>query len=365
MLKPPDRSPGAFGRPRDKEPVMPGQYPPSNFESLVGSFLQSYTAMKASRRADAEQDIRDRQAKRADQLQRIQLDESGYDEIPMPKIGPPPGQSWTQRLGRMISGGPEQPAAIVMKTHQSSRERELANASAARVADREDQQSYGLELEGVRARDARALQAEREAGADRRNREDNAASLRRTSIEVAPRAQAQTDQQRREFFDNAVAAAGGDAVQAMKNVEQFQLPLARKFGATRIDYHAAAARYRDSRAALTRESIASREEIAARRGNTVQATMRAQLRPDLYGQPGRDASGAAPVAQQPSAPAGRMADRDLWEVLRDRGMSADEATARVRARKPQLSAADTERARTNRAFAAELTQRGYEAGVDY
>jgi hypothetical protein len=298
-------------------------YPPSNFEALVGSFLQSYTAMRASRRADAESDIRDRQAKRADQLQRIQMDEAGYDEIAMPKIGPPPDQGFFGKVGQFLSGGPDQPGPIVMKTHQSTREREQIDARAAHLADVSEQERYGLELEGIRAANARKLEAERQAGDMARTVANNRTQLQVAGIQKQPNLQDATKDDlaiKHQVINDAIDATGGHAQEAY---DQLPADVKRKYRIGANDMNAGVERWRNSRAMLTRETIQSREDIAAQKNATKDA-----IRQRLLGGGGSVARGGGAAAVDPAT----MSNADAWEYYVKQGMTPEQATAKVQSR---------------------------------
>jgi hypothetical protein len=257
------------------------QYPPSSFEALVGSFLKSYSAVKGIQHDAAEQKIRQRQADRADQMQRIQMDEAGYDEIAMPTIEAPPGQSFAQKVGRFLSGGPEQPGPIVMKTHQSQREREIQDAGAAHTADREDTQAYGLELEALRAKNDR----------------ERTAMNNRTQIQVAgmqkqPNAQDATKNDlaiKHQVINDAIDATSGRAQEAY---DQLPADVKRKYRIGANDMNAGVERWRNSRAMLAREGIQSREDIAGKKGSNKEL-----FRQRLLGS-GTGAPAGDPVAEQ-------------------------------------------------------------------
>ena len=113
---------------------MPGPYPPSSFESGVAAFLNSYSlvsGIKADKQAAAD---RKRAADNADAMQQVQLKEAGYDRITMPTIQAPPNpdQSFAQKVGGYLSnhfgGGNDMPSEVLMKTHASARDTEIANA---------------------------------------------------------------------------------------------------------------------------------------------------------------------------------------------------------------------------------------------
>jgi hypothetical protein len=233
------------------------QYPPSAFEAAVAGFLQGYGTVSGIRQQRQEAADRSRAANRADQMARIQINEAGYDEVPMPKIEAPPGQNILQKVGRFLSG-PEQPSSIVVKTHPSVRETEISGAQQFETG--RDQARFGneravTELQG--ALQAR-LDANRQAHEDARNAADNRTRLAVAGMEKGSRSDVLKASLRDAFFDQAVAAANGDPVQAQRNVGTYQMSDAVKFKASRADYYAAAARYSDRKAELTREGIAAR-----------------------------------------------------------------------------------------------------------
>lgn len=141
---------------------MPGQYPPSSFESLVGQFLNSYGMVKGMKRDQSEQKIREQAAKRADQLEQVKLNEAGYDRLTMPTIqAPPPGdQNFAQKVGGFLSdhfGSKDQPQEIVMKTHPSAHDEDVANEQQFITGRDERAFAHTDLLEGIKAKQAADL----------------------------------------------------------------------------------------------------------------------------------------------------------------------------------------------------------------
>ena len=266
---------------------MPNVYPPSSFESAVAGFLQAYgtvSGIKADKQAAAD---RKRAADNADAMQQVQLKEAGYDRITMPTIQAPPSpdQSFAQSVGHTLknyfSGGSDQPSSIIMKTHPSARDTEIAG-----------NQTFELGRDQAHFTNERDVATIREQAANTRNQntinaENTRATARNaTDVQVAGlnheiQARALFQGQRDKFFTDAVAAAGGDPVQAMKNVEQFQMPQARAYRATRTDYHAAAARLN----APAEELKKARAELDLQRAAQLSGTGSKLLPKDLNGAP--------------------------------------------------------------------------------
>lgn len=345
---------------------MPENYTPSPFAAAVGSFLQTYSTVSGIKQDKQAAADRKRAANRADELQRIQMDQAGYDEITMPTIEAPPPQNFeqgvAQHLRQFFSGGPDEPGSIVVKTHPSAHdtdmqaqfqnERDLESMREAIATNRFNATQAG---ENARA-------AATQSGENARSAANNATSLKVAGIDHSVQAQALADRQRTEFFDTALQAAGGDAVQAMSNVEKYQMPQARKFGATRTDYHAAAARYRDSKAALTREGIDAANERAAARGGT-------QILPkDLNGKPipppAPTATGQQSRDWDSAAAAARAQGKDPVALLgpRPSQQQTSAATPNATTRNTplrSLTTAEKSQAHRDPSYAAQLTSAGY------
>jgi hypothetical protein len=213
-------------------------YSPSGFEQGVAAFFGTYNAGKEQQRQQQEQALRKRQADTADQEAQVRLNEAGYDRITMPTIQAPPDQSFASRVGNFLHGGPAEPGSIVMKTHPSVRETEIAGARQAHLTDVAASDQHDLMMEALRAADARKLEADRNAGADRRNNADNATRVQTTGMEVAPRIRAQAADEKAIFAHDAVWAAQGSGVDAIKAVmaDPRQMARAKTLGITPIDY---------------------------------------------------------------------------------------------------------------------------------
>jgi hypothetical protein len=230
----------------------------SEFEAAVGSFLQNYAASKGLRSQQSEQRIRERQANRADQMAQVQMNEAGYDVLPMPKIEAPPGQNFAQKVGRFLSGGGDESDSIVMKTHPSVRESEIAGEHQFDLSRDQARFSNDRAVEELKAALQSRIEQSRESAADRRNNADNATRLQVAGMDKSVQRDKLDAGERDAFFDQAVAASNGDPVRAQTNVGTYQMPQAVRFKASRADYYAAAARYRDRKAELTREGIEAR-----------------------------------------------------------------------------------------------------------
>lgn len=254
------------------------QYPPSGFEALVGNFLSSYAQMKGLKMQQRESDQRAQQAKTADQLAQIQMNEAGYDRISLPKIEAPPDQGFFSKVGHFLSGGPEQPGLIVMKTHQSTRERETQDARTAHVADVAESERFDLELEGIKAANERE-----------RTRMNNRTQITVAGMQKQPNAQDATKDEidiKHQIIDDAINANGG---YAQKAYDQIPGDVKRKYRIGATDMNAGTQRFTDRRAALAREAVQSREDIADKKGSNKEA-----FRRQLLGQAG----GGDPAAQQ-------------------------------------------------------------------
>lgn len=280
------------------------QYPPSSFESLVGNFLNSYGAVKGIQRDRSEQAIREQQAKRQDQMAQVQLDEAGYSRLTMPTIGPPPDESFTQKVGRFLSGGTPAPSEVIVKTHPSAHDTDVANAQAFETS--RDTAHYANE---------RAIEELKIAAQTAESRNRNKTAITVAGIDHDAQSRALEDKQRTEFFDNAVAEAGGDPVQAMKNVERFQMPQAKKYGATRMDYHAAAAR----RNAPGEELKKARAELDLQRAGQVAGQSQFMAPPGVKPPPGPKTAAPSPTAAARLSP---LADTDKQAAQKDPGFAS-------------------------------------------
>jgi hypothetical protein len=355
---------------------MPQQQYVSPFEAAVGNFLSSYAAMKGLRMQQGEAADRRKQAQRADQMARIQMNEAGYDEVQMPTIEAPPGQSWAQRIGRMISGGPEQPGSIVMKTHPSIHEQDLAGERDFITGRDTANFAHQDLLEAIKAKNERALNADRESGADRRNTQDNATRLQSTAMEVAPRTRALTNDERASFAHDAVWAAQGSGVAAIKAVlaDGRLSARAKALGVTPVDYASAQQEFADRLTAKSRgmDPFAADLDAKLKGGNPATGS-------DPYAGPraawdraagalrqqGRDpASELGP--RPPNAPGGnkQSGDIDLRAGGTHPNNGASTPTTGTAPRAP-LSAHDKSMAKSDPKFAAFLTANGYRAGVDF
>lgn len=282
----------------------------SEFEAAVGGFLQNYAAVRGLKIQEGEAADRRRQAKRADQMARVQMNEAGYDEIQMPTIQAPPGQNFAQKVGRFLSG-PEQPDTIVMKTHPSTRETEIAGNQQFETGRDQSHFKNDLAVEELRGALQSRLDANRQTHEDARNRDDNSTRLAVAGMEKGARREVLNAGLRDAFFDQAVAASGGDPVRAQTNVGTYQMADAIKFKASRADYYAAAARYNDRKAELTREGIASRG------GGGFMPP------PGVKPPTGRPASNTPKTAVQPSSGSlAPLADVDRQAAQKDPGFAA-------------------------------------------
>lgn len=296
----------------------------SGFEAAVGSFLQNYAAMRGLKQQDQESALRKRQADRADQMQQIQMGEAGYDVLPMPKVEQPPGQSFFQRVGHFLAGGDAEPGSIVMKTHPSVHEQDVASEHEFQTS--RDQSVYNREMavEKLRASINAATERMRQDREDARNNADNATRLKVAGMENAPRMAATQRGEREALADSAVEAAGGDYMKAGQILATNRPGDAVRVGMTDADLQAAAQRFADRRAQLTREGIESREGMAAIRAGSFMPP------PGVAPPPGR--------ATSPSPPLVKLAP---------------------------LAESDKQAARSNPAFAAHLQALGYKPGVDF
>lgn len=290
----------------------------SGFEAGVGQFLQNYAAMKGLKMQQGEADDRRRAMKRADELQKVQLDQAGYDVLPMPKIERPPAQGFAQNVGRFLSdhfgGGSPEPGEIVMKTHPSQHEKDVAESEAFTTS--RDAAAFGQQqaIEQLRAGIAASQERYRQGQENSRNNADNATRLQIAGMERGAQARKLDNDERDAFFDSAVEAAGGDAVQAMKNAERFQKAKAVQYHATRTDYHAAAARYRDRRAALEGRRI----DIAQQNADIKAGD--AQRKADILKGLGVGAPAAAAGGSQQAGPANIISSSE-YRQLRAQGFT--------------------------------------------
>lgn len=263
---------------------MPGPYPPSNFAAAVGSFLDSYalvSGIKSQRRMDR---MAMQRAESEKAVRQADLYDRGYTEQKMPEILRPPATSWEQSVGRFLKdrlgGGPEEPGTFLTKTHPSVRETEIAGARQAHVADVAEEERYGLMLEGVKAADARKLEADRNAGDTERTRMSNATSLRVAGMNREPTAmQARDDREAQTVagVERAIQAANGNAQVA----HQLYHAANRGQNVPAEYFMAAAQRFTERKAVLAEADRQSREGIAATRrgsGSAFEEDLRERLR---------------------------------------------------------------------------------------
>lgn len=297
-------------------------YPPSPFESAVGGFLQGYNTTSGIRQRKQEAALQKRQADRADQLAQVQLGQQGYDVLQMPKVEAPPDQNLFQKVGFWLQHRNDEPQSIVMKTHPSVHETDVQNQESFAREQAQAGFSNQRAIEELRAAISAKELAAREAGADRRNREDNATSIRVAEMNNAPRQQQTALEDKHAFIDDALAAAGGNALTAIHNVASNPKLLARAqaLGLNRFDYAAGEQRFGDRKAQLSRETIQSREDIAGSKNANSAAFRNALL---------------GPQGQQQGADPSTMSDADAWEYYVNHGMTPAQATAQVNARRKQ------------------------------
>jgi hypothetical protein len=242
----------------------------SGFEAAVGNFLQTYAGMRGLQQQAGEAADRRRQAKRADQLGQIEMADRGYTTLQMPTVQPP---SFEQGVGRRVlngvrdflSGGPDEPSSIVMKVSPSIREGEIANEQQFTTGRDTARFSNDRAVEELRGAIQTRLDANRQTHEDARNAADNRTRLAVAGMEKGAQREHIDAGLRDSFFDQAVAASNGDVQAAMQNVGKYQMASAVRYKASRADYYAAAARFRDRKAELAREGYQNREEIAAQR----------------------------------------------------------------------------------------------------
>lgn len=296
-------------------------YPPSGFESAVGGFLQGYSTVSDIRQRKQAAAAQKKASERADQMQKVQLDQAGYDEITMPKIEAPPDQNFMQRVGHFLMHRNDEPQSIVMKTHPSVHETDVQNQQTFARSQSEASFANQRAIEDLRAAISARDTSVREAGADRRNDADNATSLRIAGMNNAPRQQQTALEDKHAFIDDAIAASGGNALTAIHNIASNPRLMARAqaLGLNRFDYAAGEQRFSDRRAQLSREGIQSREDIAGNKDAATTAFRNALIGPQ----------GAAQQQGDPST----MSDADAWEYYVKQGMTPAQATAQVNARR--------------------------------
>lgn len=276
-------------------------YPPSSFESMVGNFLNSYGAVKGIQRDRSEQAIREQAAKRQDQMAQVQLDEAGYDRLTMPTIGAPPDQSFAQKVGRFLSGGTPAPSEIIVKTHPSAHDTDVANAQAFETS--RDTARFGQQtlLEGIKAQQAAALEKARQDAENQRASGHDAARIKAAGISATARG------------PNTMTGLthAGTAVNSQIMQTNREITAAQKVKSTGLSRRATPADSADYNTAVggIPALVAKRDSLQGVYGG-IAARMQGATNP-----------GGAPVS-----------DADLWEHLVGQGLSADEATAQVKAR---------------------------------
>lgn len=306
---------------------MPEQ---SGFASAVGGFLQGYGTVKQMQLADAESRRRDQEAKDAALARKIELDRAGYSLV---DLTPPSVQrhGFLAKVGSFLSGGTDTERTLVpIKDHESADEanRRIAADNARAL----ESQREGFETSFHAADNAtRITEANiREAGDDRRSAASNAtqryvadryagsAQLGR-AIELRNRNIAEKEK----AIDDAIAAAStvsaNGTIDANRAYNAIPLVVRQKYGIGAADMNAGLVRFRDRKPALTREAIAQRDRsAAARKGSSWLAP------------PAATSDAARTVGGDPTA---TMSDADAWEYWTKHGLSPDQATARVKARR--------------------------------
>ena len=290
-------------------------YPPSPFEAAVAGFLGSYGAAKDRRAQSAELALRKRQADAADQEAQVRLNEAGYDRITMPTIQAPPDQSFASKVGSYLSGGPDQPSTIVMKTHPSGSDEAAARNEAFITGRDATAQQNARDIEQMRT----AIETQRfnatQAGEDRRAAAAQAGENYRAGLSRATTKAALGQTAKHSVVDDAIDATGGYAERAWNSIPA---KMKAQYGITITDMNAGTQRFMDRKAQLTREGIAGQNDRAAAKGGGF--------------------LGAGPGVAPPPAAAGGLAP---------------------------LAPSDKQAAATDPGFAAHLVQRGYVKGRDF
>ena len=208
---------------------------------------------------------RKRAADNADAMQKVQLDEAGYDRITMPTIQAPPGQNFAQKVGSYLSGGSDQPTSIIMKTHVSAHDTDVANAQSFELARDSAHFKNERDIEAMRT----AIEAQRfnatQAGEDRRAAAAQAGENYRAGLYRATSKAALGQTAKHSVVDDAIDATGGYAERAWNSIPA---SVKKQYGLTLTDMNAGTQRFTDRKAALTREGIDAANERAAARGGS-------------------------------------------------------------------------------------------------
>lgn len=126
------------------------QYPASSFESAVGGFLQGYSTVRDMRRQNAEDARREREARAAERMRQITLENEGYKEEAVP-AAPEPRRNFMQSIGHTLRGRPE--------PEQDTRLVKVGPSRAERIAEaqrefqrtmQDDEQAAALERDAAR-----------------------------------------------------------------------------------------------------------------------------------------------------------------------------------------------------------------------
>lgn len=297
-------------------------YPPSSFESGVAGFLNTLSAVQGIKANKQETRIRKQAADRADQMEQVKLDEAGYDRITMPTIEAPPDQSFAQSVGSYLSKhfrGGDEPQSVVMKTHPSAHDTNVANEQAFITSRDAVHFQTERDLEGMKAALAVKLERDRQTQENSRSAANNRTSIAVAGIDHSVQERAFAQKERQQVIDDAIGAAGGHAKQAWDSIPP---AVRKKYGLTSIDMNAAV----DRRNAPAEELKRARAELDLQRAGQIsaQSTFLPGVKP-----PPAAPVGVAPLGRQP------------------------------------LAASDKAAAQKDAAFAAHLKSLGYVKGQDY
>lgn len=294
---------------------MPDQ---SGFAAAVGGFLQGYQAtsqIKADRAAERRKDAALRMQQQEEDLR---LQQAGYDRLTMPTVEAPPNPdaNFVQRLGSTLAKPfrhQAEPQSILVKTHPSAAESSLAA-----------QQQFEADQNAAKIGAQRDIAAGIQAGENSRTVATNAARIREAQIaanadheRVAVASVNQRDADRARIIDEAIEAGGGDFMKAGSILASNNPAAAFKYKITTSDLQAAADRYRDRKAQLTREGYQSREDIAAQRNGGAGFLPAGILKPGVVTQDTSRPQHLAPLSDTDKQAAAR--DRDFAKHLQDLG----------------------------------------------
>jgi hypothetical protein len=298
--------------------------------------------------ADAESRRRDKEAEDAATMRKIQLDQAGYtlvnDTVPSTDRG-----GFLAKVGHFLSGGSDEQEQhfTPIKDHESVDERDRRfSADTARTLETQ-RENFETGLHSADNANRLTEIGLTQSGEDRRSAASNAtqryvadtyagsAQLGR-AMELRQQTQAEKDRVIDDAIASASAGSANGTIDATRAFHDIPLDVRFKYGISGLDLNAGIVRFRDRKPALTREAIQQRATAAQLKRTHWEDI----LNPS-------NTSAGAPIARRDATgtSASDPSDADAWEHYRNQGLSAAEATARVKARSQSPSDALAEQRR--------------------